>query len=111
MGYVKHCKEKVEKQGLRCTFSGMYNCYIIDPVHIIRRSYSKALRDDKRNIIPGDREIHNIFDNGRFADVLRRYPWRCKAILHRMRDMDLYYFRRFCRRNDIEIDQNYCVII
>jgi len=114
--YLKHCKKKMERQGERCTLTGRYDSYSLDPVHIIRRSYSQKLKDDPRNIIPGSRFYHTVFDNGRcktdmgdtytMKHLLEDHFWRVRAVLHRMRDMDLYYFRRFCRNNRLEYDEN-----
>lgn len=114
MGYIKTANEKAKRQGERCEFSGRYDTYSLDRVHIIRRSYSVKLRDDPRNIILGSRFYHTVFDDGMchkqngdtyiVRHMLEDFPWRMKAILHRMRDLDLYYFRRYCRRHRIRID-------
>lgn len=121
MGYIKTANEKARRQGERCTFTGQYDTYSLDRVHIIRRSYSKALIDDPRNIILGSRFFHTVFDDGMcrkqnmdmytVRHMLEDYPWRMRAILHRMRDLDLYYFRRYCRRRRIPIDDNDNVIL
>lgn len=116
MGYLKHFKRKVSRQGERCTLTGRYDNYSLDPVHIVRRSYATKLKDDVRNIIPGSRFFHTVFDDGKqknekgdtytMGHMLEDHFWRVRAVLHRMRDLDLYYFRRFCRRNRIEYDED-----
>ena len=119
MGYKKIAKKKIDKQGLRCTFTGKYTM-MLDPVHVIRRSHSPLLIDDPRNVIIGNRFYHDIFDNGctknhkgdsvTIRHLLEDYPFRVRAILHRMRSLDLYYFRRYCRRYHIKLDDNDNVI-
>ena len=114
MGYIKLANIKIEKQGSRCTFTGRYDTYSLDRVHIIRRSYSSGLVDDPRNIILGSRFFHTVFDDGMcrkpngdmytVRHMLEDFPWRTRAILHRMRTLDLYYFRRYCRRHRIQLD-------
>jgi len=113
--YTKACNLKVEKQGERCTFTGRYDSYSLDRVHIIRRSYSKPLINNPRNIIPGSRWIHDIFDNRDYSnasvlELVEQYPWRMKAVLYRMRDLDLYYYRRYCKRNNLSLDENDSII-
>jgi hypothetical protein len=83
--------------GDRCVFSGEW-CPT-DPVHIVRQGYSVALQDDERNVIPGKRTYHDMFDNGRFEELYDMFPWRCRAIVERMKSLDHHYTYRFVTRN------------
>jgi hypothetical protein len=96
-------KKKSQHIGIRCQFSGAYGG-IIQLVHIIRRSDSKELKLDKRNLILGSQEFHTMFDDGKGWYLLQYFPWRMKAILRRMRDLDPLYFNRFCGKNGIDTE-------
>ena len=97
-------KEKSQHIGNRCEFSGQYSG-VIQLVHIIRRSDSKELKLDKRNMILGCQEHHTMFDDGKGLELLKMFPWRMKAILKRMRDLDPLYFNRYCHHNNINTDE------
>ena len=93
-------RDKKERNGNRCFLSG--SSYRLTPAHLIRQSHSIALQDNPRNIIPLDMEVHEMFDNGKFKVLLERYPFKCMAIIERMRSLDFFYTNRFLRNNKLE---------
>lgn len=97
-------KQKSQRIGKRCEFSGAFD-HNIQLVHIIRRSYSEKLKLDPRNIILGSHEFHTMFDDGKGDELLKMFPWRMRAILKRMRDLDPLYFNRYCSHNNINPDE------
>jgi hypothetical protein len=46
-----------------------------------------------------------MFDDGKAKELLEMFPWRTKAILRRMKELDEYYFNRFCGKNNINTDE------
>ena len=93
-------RDKKERNGSRCFISKRN--YMLTPAHLIRQSYSLKLQDDERNIIPLNLEIHDMFDNGRLKELYEKYPYKVKAIVDRMFDLDFYYTQRFLSRNNLE---------
>ena len=93
-------REKKERNGNRCFLSK--SDVMLTPAHIVRQSYSIALQDDARNIIPLNQYVHHLFDNGGFKELMMIYPWKCKAIIDRMYNLDPLYANRFLRKNGLE---------
>lgn len=82
--------EKV-KQDPKCRLCGIRMA--TDPMHLIRRSYSTALITVAKNIEPGCRQCHDIFDN---RPEMRKSLKGYKAFSDRIREMDeFYWFRNF----------------
>ena len=87
--------KKIAKMGRRCIFCrNTFND--VDLVHIIRRSYSEALKADERNMVLGCRTCHAIFDDGDASGLLK-YP-TFEPILNRMKSLDEPYYNRFKRK-------------
>ena len=71
-------------------------------MHIVRQSYSEKLQNEERNIIPGCRQCHELFDNGKVYVLFDRYKWKVKAVIERMKELDYHYAYRFATRNLIK---------
>lgn len=97
IGAIK--KDKIERMGA-CLISKRWD--MLQAAHIIRQSESIRLQDDPRNIILLNHYTHEKFDGGRFKDLYEAYPYKCKAIIERMRSLDPYYTNRFLRNNSME---------
>ena len=87
--------EKIKKLGRICLFCRR-KVGNVDLVHIIRRSYSERLKTDKKNMILGCRECHDVFDNGD-ARKLEKFP-TFELVLNRMKKLDELYYNRFVRK-------------
>ena len=87
--------KKINKLGRICLFCRR-KVSNVDLVHIIRQSYSEALKTDEKNVILGCRECHDTFDNGD-ARVLEKYP-TFELVLNRMKKLDIYYYNRYVRK-------------
>lgn len=91
----KEKRRKISKMGNRCIFCRKHVAHV-DLVHIIRRSYSEALKINKRNMVLGCRTCHDMFDNG---DALRLSKYTTfEPLLNRMKSLDEYYYNRFKRK-------------
>jgi hypothetical protein len=97
-------KEKSQHIGNRCQFTGKYGG-LVQLVHIIRRSDNQGYKCDERNLILGNQEFHTMFDDGKGWYLLQYFPWRMKAILRRMKDLDEFYFNRYCGKNGIDTNE------
>ena len=87
--------DKIKKLGRICLFCRR-KVGNVDLVHIIRRSYSERLKTDKKNMILGCRECHDMFDNGD-ARKLEKFP-TFEFVLNRMKKLDELYYNRFVRK-------------
>jgi len=91
--HLREIKHQWYLEGKTCFFCGQP---FDDIVHIIRRSYSDELYDDTRNLIPGCRSCHKIFDDG--SKELKRGLKKLNEVLDIMAGLDPYYAERFKQR-------------
>jgi hypothetical protein len=80
-----------------CFFCNVHKA--VDPVHIIRQSYSLALQDDPVNIVGGCRRCHAIFDDGDPVELPN-----IKMALKLMSLLDYNYYIRYCTSRELSID-------
>ena len=80
-------KKELLEEAPWCVFCGSYKN--LDMMHLVRRSYSPRLRDEKKNCALGCRDCHYIFDN---------MPWHWGSLGHfpsivkRIKELDEQYY-------------------
>lgn len=93
----------VQRIGSRCEICGRY--LPVDWAHIIPKSHSLLLRDDKRNGILACREHHDVFDQNftvvPVSFLLKRFPRTFGSVLSRMKALDEHYYNRFISKHNL----------
>jgi 5-methylcytosine-specific restriction endonuclease McrA len=88
-------KKKLVREYGQCFFCGKRNINLT-LLHFIRRSYSRALATDDRNLTLGCLRCHTTYDDG-FGKKLEELPNIDKAIAI-VREMDEFYANRIEER-------------